>query len=64
MALYPYQPNRADELALKPNDTITVIFEDNDSWWMGELPDGRQGYFPANYVMEQGWLSTYNDNAN
>ena len=52
--MYAYEPNRADELQLKPNDVITVVFEDNENWWMGELPDGRQGYFPTNYVMDQG----------
>eukprot|EP00794_Sanderia_malayensis_P004725 gene4725-5348_t len=51
-ALYPHQPDRADELAIKPNDVITVLFKDND-WWIGEMPDGRQGYFPAYVVMEQ-----------
>ena len=52
--MYAYEPNRADELQLKPSDVITVVFEDNENWWMGELPDGRQGYFPTNYVMDQG----------
>ncbi|XP_057305482.1 jouberin-like [Hydractinia symbiolongicarpus] len=52
VSLYEYKPNRADELALQPNDLITVLYEDNENWWMGQLQDGRQGYFPVNYVME------------
>jgi hypothetical protein len=31
-----------------------VLYKDSESWWMGELPDGQQGYFPANYVAEEG----------
>ena len=49
--MYAYTPSRSDELQINPSDVITVIYEDNENWWFGELPDGRQGYFPANYVM-------------
>ena len=52
--LYSYRANRSDELDIEPKDVITVLYEDNENWWFGELPDGRQGYFPANYVMDQG----------
>ncbi|XP_065062280.1 jouberin-like [Rhopilema esculentum] len=51
IAMYAYTPSRSDELQINPSDVITVIYEDNENWWFGELPDGRQGYFPANYVM-------------
>ena len=52
--MYPYDANRADELTIQPGDVISVLYKDNENWWMGELADGRQGYFPSNYVMEQG----------
>ena len=52
--MYPYDANRADELTIQPGDVISVLYVDNENWWMGELADGRQGYFPSNYVMEQG----------
>lgn len=52
--MYPYEANRADELTIQPGDVITVLYQDNENWWMGELADGRQGYFPSNYVMQQG----------
>ena len=32
-------------------DVITVLHKDNDNWWMGELQDGQQGYFPVTYVV-------------
>lgn len=50
IALYDYQAQRSDELSLKRGDRITVLFKDNDNWWMGELADGQQGFFPTNYV--------------
>ena len=52
--MYPYDANRADELTIQPGDVISVLYIDNENWWMGELADGRQGYFPSNYVMDQG----------
>jgi len=51
--LYSYRANRSDELDIEPKDVITVLYEDNENWWFGELQDGQQGYFPANYVMDQ-----------
>jgi len=48
--LYDYQAQRSDELSLKRGDHVAVLFKDNDNWWMGELADGRQGFFPTNYV--------------
>ena len=54
IAMYPYDANRADELTIQPGDVISVLYVDNENWLMGELADGRQGYFPSNYVMEQG----------
>jgi len=50
IALYDYQAQRSDELSLTRGDRITVLFKDNDNWWMGELADGQQGFFPTNYV--------------
>jgi len=51
--LYSYRANRSDELDIEPKDVITVLYEDNENWWFGELQNGQQGYFPANYVMDQ-----------
>lgn len=56
--MYPYDANRADEITIRPGDVITVLYQDNDNWWMGELSNGSQGYFPSNYVMQQGIIQT------
>lgn len=50
VALYDYQAQRSDELSFLRGDVITVLYKDNDNWWMGELSDGNQGFFPATYV--------------
>ncbi|KAI8787355.1 jouberin [Biomphalaria glabrata] len=52
IAIYDYRAQRSDELNLYKGDIITVLYKDNEKWWMGELPDGQQGFFPANYVTE------------
>ena len=54
VALYDYTAQRSDELHLKRGDMITVLHRDTENWWMGQLPNGQQGYFPANYVSYEG----------
>lgn len=54
MAMYDYRAQRSDELTIFKGDVITVLYKDNDNWWMGELPDGQQGFFPSSYVAEEG----------
>uniref|UniRef100_F6YJE7 SH3 domain-containing protein n=1 Tax=Ciona intestinalis TaxID=7719 RepID=F6YJE7_CIOIN len=51
VALYDYQANRSDEITIVRGDIIRVLYKDGPTWWFGELvSDGRQGYFPSNYV--------------
>ena len=50
IAIYDYQAQRSSDLSFARGDIITVLFRDNDNWWLGELADGSQGYFPTNYV--------------
>ena len=50
VALYDYQAQRSDELSFVQGDSIRVLYKDSDNWWMGELEDGQQGFFPVNYV--------------
>ncbi|XP_071116994.1 jouberin-like [Haliotis cracherodii] len=53
VAMYDYRAQRSDELTIYKGDMIVVLYKDSDNWWMGELPDGSQGYFPANYVISE-----------
>ncbi|XP_065672892.1 jouberin isoform X3 [Hydra vulgaris] len=61
VSLYEYEPTRADELAFQPNEIITVLSEESSNWWIGQLSDGRKGYFPANYVMDTSHFHTNED---
>jgi len=55
VALYDYRANRSDELTIRRNDVIKLLYKDGESWWFGEMmDDGRQGYFPSNYVALNG----------
>ncbi|GFS13051.1 jouberin, partial [Elysia marginata] len=51
-AIYDYRAQRSDELTLYKGDIVKILYKDSDSWWMGELLDGSQGFIPANYVTE------------
>ena len=54
VALYDYKAQRSDELTIFSGDNILLLHKDSDNWWMGELQDGQQGFFPANYVTMAG----------
>ncbi|XP_060597345.1 jouberin-like isoform X2 [Ruditapes philippinarum] len=54
--LYDYKAQRSDELDIFAGDEILVLYKDTENWWMGELSDGRQGFFPSNYVTQDDTL--------
>ncbi|KAK5009809.1 hypothetical protein LTR28_013296, partial [Elasticomyces elasticus] len=50
-ALYVYQPTDAGDLALQPNDHVTVLEYMNAEWWKGRSTrTGQEGIFPRSYV--------------
>ncbi|XP_075687224.1 nostrin [Rhinoderma darwinii] len=49
--LYPYTPQRKDELALEKGDCVIIHRKVDDGWWYGSL-NGKKGYFPSTYVEE------------
>lgn len=51
-ALYDYEPQGDDELKVTEGDVIEVLQKQDDGWWEGRLPSGKQGVFPSNYVEE------------
>ena len=53
-ALYDYDAQQSDELALKVGDVIDLTDTNNQDWWIGTC-NGKTGTFPAVYVekMEQ-----------
>ncbi|KAM6910527.1 SH3 domain-containing protein 21 [Xenentodon cancila] len=48
---HAYSPLNEDELELVVGDTIEIIKEIEDGWWMG-LKNGKMGAFPSNFVNE------------
>ncbi|KAH9859576.1 hypothetical protein IAQ61_011357 [Plenodomus lingam] len=50
-AMYQYNAQDAGDLALMPNDKITVSEYMNNEWWKGRNErTGMEGIFPASYV--------------
>jgi len=50
VALYDYNTTDKDDLAFKEQDYITVLEHVSADWWKGSLR-GKEGIFPANYVI-------------
>ncbi|XP_041798350.1 SH3 domain-containing protein 21 isoform X2 [Chelmon rostratus] len=49
--VFAYSPMNEDELRLDVGDTIDIIREIEDGWWMG-VKNGKVGAFPSNFVKE------------
>ncbi|XP_071325051.1 SH3 domain-containing kinase-binding protein 1-like [Trachinotus anak] len=49
--LFAYSPMNEDELELVVGETIEIIREIEDGWWMG-VKNGKVGAFPSNFVKE------------
>ncbi|XP_067304309.1 SH3 domain-containing protein 21 isoform X2 [Pseudorasbora parva] len=48
---FPYNPTHEDELELVLGETIEIIREIEDGWWMGKK-NNQIGAFPSNFVKE------------
>ncbi|ELW48185.1 SH3 domain-containing protein 21, partial [Tupaia chinensis] len=46
---FNYSPQQADELRLQAGETVEVIKEIEDGWWLGKK-NGQLGAFPSNFV--------------
>lgn len=53
-ARFAYQAKSHDELTFERGTEIVVLSTDDQDpgWWRGQLPDGKVGMFPANYVQK------------
>ncbi|GMM49283.1 amphiphysin [Starmerella bacillaris] len=50
-ALYDYEANNANELAIHKGDVIEILErgDSRDDWWLGRV-NGKEGFFPGSYV--------------
>ncbi|MEQ2298428.1 hypothetical protein AMECASPLE_005085 [Ameca splendens] len=48
---FAYSPQNEDELELVVGETLEILREIEDGWWMG-LKNGKVGAFPSNFVKE------------
>ncbi|XP_046857215.1 jouberin-like [Xenia sp. Carnegie-2017] len=48
--MYPFAARNEDELNLDEGDVIKVLRQEDEHWWIGEMKDGKQGYFPSSYT--------------
>ncbi|KAK3089087.1 hypothetical protein FSP39_000631 [Pinctada imbricata] len=51
MALYKFEPQDPEELALNRGDCVCLIEKVDNNWWKGECK-GKVGLFPASYVTD------------
>ncbi|XP_068613773.1 SH3 domain-containing kinase-binding protein 1-like, partial [Brachionichthys hirsutus] len=49
--MFAYNPKNTDELKLDVGETIDIVREIEDGWWMG-IKNGQVGAFPSNFVKE------------
>ncbi|KAF9899149.1 hypothetical protein BX616_003220 [Lobosporangium transversale] len=52
-AMYDYESEDSTNLSFKKDDVIQVLAQLESGWWAGHC-DGRQGWFPSNYVQVLG----------
>uniref|UniRef100_A0A6G3MMF5 Class E vacuolar protein-sorting machinery protein HSE1 (Trinotate prediction) n=1 Tax=Henneguya salminicola TaxID=69463 RepID=A0A6G3MMF5_HENSL len=50
VALYSFAAENPDELSFNEGDTIEIVKQAEDEWYVGLLGDGSKGLFPINYV--------------
>jgi len=47
--LFDYTTTEEDQLPLKSGDILTLLEDDDENWWLGQLHD-KVGFFPKSYV--------------
>jgi len=50
--LYNFVPEGVGEVQINVGEIAEVVGE-QEGWWHGKLPDGRDGFFPKGYCEEQ-----------
>lgn len=53
-AEYDFESDKPGDLSFKDGDEIILLRQVSPEWWMGRHEDGREGIFPATYVVMTG----------
>ncbi|XP_063700116.1 E3 ubiquitin-protein ligase SH3RF1 [Culicoides brevitarsis] len=64
VALYPYKPQKPDELELKKGSVYYVLDKCQDGWFKGVNRQQKSGVFPGNYVAPIRTRATDNSSGN
>ncbi|KAL4684108.1 hypothetical protein H8959_021802, partial [Pygathrix nigripes] len=64
IALYDYQTNDPQELALRRNEEYCLLDSSEIHWWRVQDRNGHEGYVPSSYLVEKSPnnLETYDEN--
>lgn len=49
-AVFDYSALQAGELTFASGDKITILLHQDDGWSMGEMKNGKRGFYPTQYV--------------
>lgn len=58
IAKYAYSAQQPDELNLSKSERVMVLEKSSDGWWKGRKDNNETGWFPSNYVKEEGEIDT------
>ena len=61
VANHDYKASRDDELSLRKGQIVDVLEKSADGWWMGRS-EGKDGWFPSNFVEVQKENTSVNSN--
>eukprot|EP00300_Choanocystis_sp_HF-7_P021321 c20764_g1_i3.p1 GENE.c20764_g1_i3~~c20764_g1_i3.p1 ORF type:complete len:851 (+),score=192.87 c20764_g1_i3:64-2616(+) len=50
-ALFDYEATEDEYMSIRAGDIIDIVTKDDSGWWEGKF-NGKQGFFPSNYVEE------------
>ena len=48
-AQFDYDAQGDQEISFRAGDLIKLVFEENETWWCGEI-NGKRGMFPKDFV--------------
>ena len=50
VAIYSFDARDGTEISLALGESVEVVDQEDDGWWVGVNAAGQKGQFPSNYV--------------